>query len=94
MWPAEVQLEGLVDKKPAGSEPTPLLRGGGIPIACAQRCGGHDPDGPARAIRLVVIPPRALHSATVAYGVVHHRRAAAVGASDDDAEELLTLVKF
>ena len=24
MWPVEVQLEGLVDKKTAGSEPTPF----------------------------------------------------------------------
>ena len=90
---AEVQLQGLVDKKNAVSEPTPF---------CAVAALPSPKRGAAAAMMLMVprapynlcLPHRAPFTARlIAIGVVHHRRAAAVGASDNDAEELLTLVK-
>ena len=54
--------EDLVDRKPDGPD-RPLFRGGGSLLASARRGDGHDDDDLARAIRLVSLIPRALHSA-------------------------------
>ena len=57
------QREGLVDKKPAGPDRPPLHGGGAHVLASTRRCDSHVDDGAARAIRLVILSPRALHSA-------------------------------